>query len=281
MSDVQLLLDTLRTNFSWQSAFDILLVALGIYYLLMLVKGTRAIQLLKGVAVVLALILVTKALRLSTVHWLLSNALLTGVIALIILFQPELRMALERLGRGRFWNPASLLVKQEEVERLVDEIVKACRMCSKRRTGGLVVLERGVGLGDVAQSGHPVDARASAELLATIFHPGSPLHDGAVLIRGDRVAAAACLLPLTDRDDVGVLLGTRHRAAIGLSEGTDAAVVVVSEETGTVSLTYEGKLHTNLSDDKLKAKLMEIFQPPKESYTGWLRKRAHARKPEL
>jgi len=277
---VQLIRDTLSTNLTLGSAIDIIVVAVGIYYLLLLVKGTRAIQLLKGVAVVLALIVITKGLHLSTVHWLLSKALLPGVIALIVLFQPELRLALERLGRGRYWNPSQLWLKSEDLERLVDEVVHACRLCSKRRAGALVVIERGVGLNDVAQSGRRIDAVVSTEMLCTIFHPGSPLHDGAVLLRGDRVAAAGCLLPLTDRDDVGMLLGTRHRAALGLSEHTDAAVVVVSEESGTVSLTHEGRLHTNLSDEKLKAQLLEIMQPAaREGHARWLRKLRHAPKP--
>jgi len=280
MSYVQLILDTLRTNFGWGSAVDIAVVAVGVYYLLMLVKGTRGLQLVKGVAVVLALILVTRVLHLSTVHWLLSNALLPGVIALIVLFQPELRLALEHLGRGRFWTPAQLLVKREEVERLVDEVVRACRTCSKRKMGGLVVMEQRVGLDDVAQSGHKVDSLVSSEMLCTIFYPGSPLHDGAVLIRGDRVAAAGCLLPLTERDDVGLLLGTRHRAALGLSEHTDATVVVISEETGAISLTHEGKLHADLSDERLKAQLLEILQPAeREGHGHWLRKRSQAASP--
>jgi diadenylate cyclase len=276
MQFVRILWDTLNSNLTWVSVVDVALVAVAVYYLLLLVRGTRAIQLLKGVAVLLVLIAVTRALGLMTFYWLLSQALLPGVIALVILFQPELRLALERLGRGRLLVPSFASLGTETVAHVVDEIVVAARRLAREKIGGLIVFERNVGLQDIIDTGVRLDAVASAALLETIFTPDSPLHDRAVVVRGERVAAAGCLLPLTDREDVGVLLGTRHRAALGLSESTDALVIVVSEETGAISLTQEGRLFTNLSEDKLKQHLLDTLSPPHRELHPWFRRRSDA-----
>ncbi len=267
---------TIRDNFTWASAIDIVLVAAAVYYLLLLVRGTRAIQLLKGIAVLLALVGISKAAGLDTLHWLVTQMLLPGVIALIVLFQPELRLALERLGRGRLWPGGVTDLRGEEVSRLVAEIVRGARQCAQGRVGALVVVEREVGLNDIVPSGKRVDGIVSTELLRTIFFPGSPLHDGAAVIRGDRVIAAGCLLPLTERDDVGALLGTRHRAALGLSERTDAAVVIVSEESGAVSYALDGRLFTNLTDDALRQRLLEVLVPPERERSITRRRKADA-----
>jgi diadenylate cyclase len=276
MQFARILWETLSSNWSWVSLLDVILVALGVYYLLLLVRGTRAIQLLKGVAVLLLLIAVTRALGLMTFNWLLSQALLPGVIALVILFQPELRLALERLGRGRLLVPSFASLASETVARVVEEIAAAARRLSHEKIGGLIVFERNVGLQDIIDTGMRLDAVVSAALLETIFTPDSPLHDRAVVIRGERIAAAGCLLPLTDRADVGVLLGTRHRAALGLSESTDALVIVVSEETGATSLTQEGRLFTNLSEEKLKQRLLDTLSPPQREPHHWFRRRSDA-----
>jgi len=276
MRFLRILWDTLSTNWSWVSLVDVALVGLGVYYLLLLVRGTRAVQLLKGVAVLLLLIAVTRALGLMTFNWLLSQALLPGVIALVILFQPELRLALERLGRGRLLMPSFASLGSETVAHVVDELAAAVRWLSREKIGGLIVFERDVGLQDVVNTGMRLDAVVSAALLETIFTPDSPLHDRAVVIRGERVAAAGCLLPLTDRADVGVLLGTRHRAALGLSESTDALVIVVSEETGAISLTQEGRLFTNLTEEKLKGRLLGTLSPPAREAHPWFRRRSDA-----
>jgi diadenylate cyclase len=193
---------------------------------------------------------------------MLKQALLPGVIALIILFQPELRLALEQIGRGHIFGVGFTALRREQITQLVDEIVLSARQLGRERIGALVVIEREVGLNDVVQTGRRVEAVASADLLRTIFYPGTPLHDLAVVMRGDRIVAAGCLLPLTERRDVRGLLGTRHRAALGLSETTDAVIIVVSEETGAISLAISGRLYSNLAPDVLKQRLLSLLAPP-------------------
>jgi diadenylate cyclase len=276
MNALQLLRETIRDNANWASVIDIALVAVAIYYLLLLVRGTRAIQLLKGVAVLLALVGISKAAGLNTFHWLVTQMLLPGVIALIVLFQPELRLALERLGRGKLWPGTFTDLRGEEISRLVSEIVRGARQCAQDRVGALIVVEREVGLQDIVHTGKRVDGVVSTELLRTVFFPGSPLHDGAAIVRGDRVAAAGCVLPLSERSDVSALLGTRHRAALGLSERTDAAIIIVSEESGAVSYAFDGKLFTNLSDDALRKRLLDALVPPEREGSIVRRKKADA-----
>jgi diadenylate cyclase len=250
-----------RENFGVRSVVDIALVAVTIYFILRLLRGTRAVQLIRGLLTLGALIVLTQTLQLSTFNWILKQALLPGVIALIILFQPELRLALEQIGRGHIFGAGFGSMRREQITRLVDELVLSARQLSRERVGALVVIEREVGLNDVTQTGRRVDAVASADLLRTIFYPGTPLHDLAAVLRGERIVAAGCLLPLTERRDVRGLLGTRHRAALGLSETTDAAVVVVSEETGAISLAVDGRLYSNLTPDVLKQRLLGILTP--------------------
>lgn len=252
---------TLRENFSLLAVLDIALVAAAIYYVLRLLRGTRAVQLIRGLLILGALIAFTGLLHLSTLNWVLTRTLLPGVIAVIILFQPELRMALEQIGRGQIFGVGLRSLRQEQITRLVDELIYCARQFSHDQTGALMVIEREVGLNDVIQTGRRLDAAASADLLRTIFYPGTPLHDLAAVIRGDRIVAAGCLLPLTERREVRGLLGTRHRAALGLSETTDAVIVVVSEETGAVSLAVDGKLYSNLTPDILKQRLLGILVP--------------------
>jgi diadenylate cyclase len=253
--------EVLKGNFSILSLLDIALAAVAIYYVLRLLRGTRAVQLIKGLLILGAVIAFTGLLPLSTVNWMLTQALLPGVIALIILFQPELRLALEQIGRGHIFGAGLTALRREQITRLVDELVLSGRQLSRERIGALIVIERQVGLNDVIQTGRRVEGLASADLLRTIFYPGTPLHDLAAVIRGDRVVAAGCLLPLTERRDVRGLLGTRHRAALGLSETTDAVVIVVSEETGAASLAVDGRLYSNLTPDNMKQRLLQILAP--------------------
>lgn len=269
--------DTVRHNFTWISVIDILAITAIVYLLLRLVRGTRAVQLLKGVGVLLLLILITGSSGLKGLNWLLSQALLPGVIALIILFQPELRLALERLGRGRIWAGAGLGVQSQALVETVNELVRFARESSATRTGALVVIERSVGLGDVTRTGRQIEGPVTSELLGMIFAPGSPMHDLAALIRGNRLVAAGCLLPLSDTRPAAASRGTRHRAALGLSERTDAVVLVVSEQTGMVSLAYEGRLATNLTDATIRQRLLELLSPPpREPWTRRLWKRTDA-----
>jgi diadenylate cyclase len=268
--------ETFAANVSWSAAVDIALVAVAVYYLLLLVRGTRAIQLLKGIGVLLVLVGISKAAELNTFHWLMTQMLLPGVIALIVLFQPELRLALERLGRGRLWPGVVTDLKGEEVSRLITEVVRGARQLAQSRVGALIVFEREVGLNDITRTGKRLDGVVSTELLRTVFFPGSPLHDGAAVMRGDRLVAAGCVLPLTERDDVGALLGTRHRAALGLSEQSDAAVVIVSEESGAVSLAFDGRLFANLTDDALRQQLLDVLMPPERERPLKLRRKSNA-----
>ena len=260
-AELRMVWELLRENFGLRSVLDIALVGVSIYYVLRLLRGTRAVQLLKGLLVLGALIVLTGTFQLGTVNWMLRQALLPGVIALIILFQPELRMALEQIGRGHIFGAGLTALRREQITRLVDQLVLSTRQLSRERIGALAVIEREVGLNDVIQTGRRVDGIASADLLRTIFYPGTPLHDLAAVIRGDRLVAAGCLLPLTERRDVRGLLGTRHRAALGLSETTDAVVIVVSEETGAVSLAVEGRLYSNMTPDVMKQRLLGILVP--------------------
>jgi diadenylate cyclase len=275
-ADLKMAWEVLKGNFGLRSVLDIILVAVSIYYVLRLLRGTRAVQLIKGLLILGALIAFTGVLQLSTVNWMLTQALLPGVIALIILFQPELRLALEQIGRGHIFGPGLSVLRREEITRLVDELVLSARQLARERIGALIVIEREVGLNDVIQTGRRVEGLASADLLRTIFHPGTPLHDLAAVIRGDRVVAAGCLLPLTERRDVRGLLGTRHRAALGLSETTDAVVIVVSEETGAVSLAADGRLYSNLTPDILKQRLLGILAPAHRAPRLRLGRREHA-----
>jgi len=262
MAWLRVVWQVVRESFGPLSVLDIALVAISVYFVLRLLRGTRAVQLIRGLLVLGALIVLTQAFKLSTFNWMLKQALLPGVIALIILFQPELRLALEQIGRGHIFGVGFTALRREQITQLVDEIVLSARQLGRERIGALVVIEREVGLNDVVQTGRRVEAVASADLLRTIFYPGTPLHDLAVVVRGDRLVAAGCLLPLTERRDVRGLLGTRHRAALGLSETTDAVIIVVSEETGAISLATSGRLYSNLAPDVLKQRLLSLLAPP-------------------
>ena len=193
---------------------DVLVVAAIIYSLLMLARGTRAWKIFSGLAVFGGIYLLSDLLQFRTLNWLLRQIVPLAPVALVILFYPELRYALEEVGRVQFWRSRILMLPQEDIQRLVREIVRVCVSMSSKRIGALIVIEREEGLDDLISTGVPLDAEVSAELLSTLFHPGTPLHDGAVIVRGDRVVAAGCVLPLTDRPNIGSEIHTRHRAAI-------------------------------------------------------------------
>ncbi len=251
--------------------FDVLVVALAVYFLLRLVRGTRAVQLIKGFVAVTFVVLITGAdfLNLKTTNWILSMILQNWVIALIILFQPELRLAVEQLGRGRFIRDAFRMTHASDTVGVINEIVRTARRLSEKKIGGLIAIEREVGLNDIISTGRRINGAVSSEFLQTVFYPGTPMHDGGVVIQGQLVAAAMCLFPLSSREDRSHHYGTRHRAAIGLSELTDAVVVVVSEETGAISIALEGELISNLSSEALKERLLSLLQPPESDATRW------------
>lgn len=230
---------------------DIILVWFVIYKIINLVRGTKAVQLLKGIFVILLVKFISDNLGFNTLSWLMEQALNWGFLAIIIIFQPELRRALEQLGRGKFFARSGT---QEDDDQgiFIESLVKATNYMAKRRIGALISIEKETGMSDYIETGIPLNARVSSELLINIFIPNTPLHDGAVIISKNVVAAAACYLPLSESPFISKELGTRHRAALGISEVTDSITIVVSEETGNISLTKNGELHRGLSLDTFK-----------------------------
>ncbi len=245
----------------WMTVIDVLVVAFVIYEILMLIKGTRAIQLLKGLAVLVVASTVSARFQLYTLSWLLEKTWTALFVALPVVFQPELRRGLEQLGRGGGWFGRSIFASAEEHRRVVLEVVRAADQMSRRKVGALIVFMRETGLQEYIESGIKVDALVTAELLVNIFEPNTPLHDGAVIIQGSRVLAAACFLPLTDNAFLSKELGTRHRAAIGITEHSDAVSLVVSEETGVISLALDGRIIRGFSRPELEQRLIEYTQP--------------------
>ncbi|MFC4410306.1 diadenylate cyclase CdaA [Chungangia koreensis] len=240
---------------------DVLLVWFVIYKLIAIIKGTKAVQLLKGIFVIIIARIVTEVVGLDTLGWLMQMVLDWGFIAIIIIFQPELRRALEQIGRGKLFARSSQQ-ELEERNRLIEAMVKSVSYMAKRRIGALISIERETGLTDYIETGIPIQSEITSELLINIFIPNTPLHDGAVIIQKNRIAAAACYLPLSESPFISKELGTRHRAALGLSEVTDAITVVVSEETGAVSLTANGDLHRNLSVEDFESRLRKMWFGP-------------------
>ncbi len=230
---------------------DVTLVALAVYWLIMLSKRTRAWQIMWGLLVFFFLIFITDRLQLHTINYLLRSFLPLGPVAIVILFYPELRQALENMGKVAGWGRGLAVMASEEVSGLVQVVVSAAVKMSEKQIGALIVIERESALDDIASTGTRLNAVISEELIGSIFNPGSPLHDGAVIIRGNRIIAAGCTLPLSESAHVGTMIHTRHKAALGVAEESDAAVVVVSEETGTISLALEGKLHRGLDEETL------------------------------
>lgn len=253
---------------------DILIVSYVVYKLILLLQGTRAVQLLKGIIVVVLAWMISSFFGLRTLQWLMSQVFTFGVLAIIIIFQPELRRALEQLGRGRLFT-RSPQVDDQLMMKSIGDIVKAVGYLSKRRIGALIVLERETGLADYIETGTDLSAAVSSELLINIFIPNTPLHDGAVIIRKDRIMAAGCYLPLTENPFVSKELGTRHRAGIGMSEVSDAISIIVSEETGQVSIAVNGVVDRDIKDDRLIERLYhETKQGEKTSTSFWSRKGA-------
>lgn len=242
------------------SVLDILAVAYVIYKLMMLVKGTRAWQIMWGLGIFFLLVFISDALNLRALNWLLRAVLPLGPVALVILFYPELRHALEEMGRLKFLGSKLTTLGRKDISDMVDQLAKVVADMSSSNVGALMVIERDVGLDDIIANGQRMDALVSAQLLRTIFHPGSPLHDGAVIIRGNRIVAASCILPLSDSPKVGTMIHTRHKAALGVAEQSDAIVLVVSEETGMISMAVNGDLCRGLNADEVRDRLLELLQ---------------------
>ncbi len=242
------------------SVVDVILVSILIYWLIMLAKRTRAWRIMWGLVVFFLLVYTTRCLGLVTINWLLQKTFLPlGPVAIVILFYPELRHVLEEMGKVAGWSRGFSRLPKEDVKTIIIAIAGAASRMSSHRVGALIVLERDVGLDDIVSTGTRLNAAVSSQLLCTIFHPGSDLHDGAVIIRGSRIVSAGCILPLSESVHIGAMIHTRHKAAIGVTEVSDAAVVVVSEETGTISLAVEGRLHSGLNEETLSKWLKTVF----------------------
>ena len=237
---------------------DILIVMFIIYKLLDFIRETRAEQLAKGLLVLVIITVLSKVLQLYTLHWILSGVMTVGLIAIVVIFQPELRRGLEYLGRSKLSNVLTE-VDKDEAKHMVGQLVEAVDTMSSSRTGALIVIEREISLNDIAETGTVIDAAVSAQLIGNIFYEGAPLHDGALIIRGDRLYAAGCVLPLTQNKDLNKELGTRHRAGIGITENSDALVIIVSEETGIISTAQNGKLTRFLDAKNIEKMLYSIY----------------------
>jgi uncharacterized protein (TIGR00159 family) len=243
----------LSENYHWfWDTLDIVLVACGIYWMLILIRGTRAAQMSLGLLAIVLVWILSEQLQLATLGFLLDNFLSWGVLIVIVIFQADIRRALTRVGRGLFRAPS----RQET--QATEEVVRACQSLAQRRVGALIVLERETSLEDHLELGTRMDAELSRELLVSIFLPYSPLHDGSVVVRENRIAAAGCILPLALRPNIASTLGTRHRAAVGIAEETDAIAVVVSEETGKISLVAGAEVLQDLDGPRLRQALLRL-----------------------
>ena len=254
-------LQGLLSTISVLDIIDIVVVAYFLYRLYLMLKNTRAATLGKGLLVLVGFMLICRWLNLHVISWLLEKSMTVIMVALPVVFQPELRRALEQIGRGKLFHKSSELDEQE-LEEMLDSVAQATKIMSKNKVGALMVFERATGLVERIETGVPVDGLVSSGLIQNIFVKDTPLHDGAIIIRGNRIVAACCLLPLTENRNLSQELGTRHRAAIGMSEQSDAMVLVVSEETGTISIARNGELMRYLTVDDVKDILRTaIFKP--------------------
>ncbi|RLB04072.1 MAG: TIGR00159 family protein [Deltaproteobacteria bacterium] len=248
-------------HFRWQDAVDILIVAAVIYWIILLIRGTRSLQMLIGLVLLILAFLISQKGKLMTLHWILNNFLSSIILIIVVIFQHDIRRALSTVGKNPFFFGAHSPYSAP----IVDEIIDAALSMAMRRIGALIVLEREAEVDKYVEVGVIIDGKVSKELITTIFFPPSPLHDGAILIQGEKLTAARCFLPLSANPRVVKTLGTRHRAALGLSEETDAVIIVVSEERGVISLAIGGKLTRNLDASGLRRVLYNLFVSSKKS----------------
>lgn len=258
------LLDLYR-RFGWWDLLDVTIVSVAIYELLKLIRGTRAVQMALGAGLVAAVYYVSSLGHFETINWVIRNIVGYVVFALIVLFQADIRRALAHFGRTPFF---ALFGRADGTEEVIEEIAVAATVLAGQRFGAIVAIEREIGLRNYIEGGIPLDATLTYDLLVTIFRPGGPMHDGAVIIQRDRVAAAACFLPLTVNPRLSKDLGTRHRAAIGLTEESDAVAVIVSEETGIISLALDGHIERGLDPERLRSRLRGLLAPSRSRADG-------------
>lgn len=243
-----------------KDAVDILIVSFLIYKVMQLIRGTRAVPLIKGILLLVVTWALSTWLNLYTLRWLMNQIFTFGIVTILIIFQPELRRALEQLGRGRLFS-RTFHSEDQDVQFRVNEVIKAVNYLARRKIGALIVFERDTGLSDYCDTGIKMESHLSAELLINVFIPNTPLHDGAVIIRGPQIVAAGCYLPLSENPFISKELGTRHRAGIGVTEVSDAISIIVSEETGTISLAIGGQLVHDIQEESLISKLFEELRP--------------------
>ena len=259
MADMQEFFERSISGIGFNDVLDILIVTYVIYKLLNFISETRAQQLVKGLVIIIAAYFAADFLKLHTISWILRGTFTIGIFALIVVFQPEIRRALEKMGRARLKSRAKGALDKERAKYVVDEITDAVDSFSKSKTGALIVFERETVLKDIAETGTLVKADVSSQLLGNLFYVGSPLHDGAVIVRGDKILAAGCVLPLTENNDLNKSLGTRHRAGIGITENSDCLTVIVSEETGVISVAENGRLERFLDKKTLQKLLLDMY----------------------
>ena len=245
----------------WKPILEILILWFVIYHIMLFFEGTRAVYVLRGIVLLLVMFFVIQRFGLERLDWLFTKLFAISVIALLIIFHPEIRQGLARLGQRHLFG---VVLREEEIEQILREIIKAADNLCKDKIGALIAIEKEVSLKSYIESGQMIDGLVSADLIQTIFTPKSPLHDGAVVIQHGRIVAAGCLFPLTENQDLSRVFGTRHRAAIGLSEETDAIVIIVSEERGDLSLVYKGKIYQGLKKEELLQKIVEIIKSEKK-----------------
>lgn len=253
----------------WTDVVEIMIISFLVYQIILWIKDTRAWSLLKGIALIMALILIAAVFNMTTILWIAENVLSLAVIATVVVLQPELRRALEQLGRTNFFASIVPFDSSRDTEgrfsdQTMQEMIKACFEMGRAKTGALIVIEQNQSLGEYERTGIGVDGLLISQLLINIFEHNTPLHDGAVIVRGNRIVSATCYLPLSDNMGLSKELGTRHRAGVGIAEVTDSLTIIVSEETGHVSVAYEGQLYRNLDSEELKEKLTKIQNKPLE-----------------
>lgn len=262
-------IQSIMSNFRPEDALDIAIVSYIVYKMIGFIRETRAMQLIRGLVIIIVAFFVSDIFNLYLLNWLLKSLFTMGLFAVVVLFQPELRRALEQVGRKNLMNTNSFrnIDKNKAVET-VDSLVSAIDDFSATRTGALIAIERETMLNDIIETGVVVDAEISIRLLGNLFYEGSPLHDGGVIIRGARIHAASCVFPLTEKKNIGRNLGTRHRAGVGLSEVCDALIIIVSEETGVVSIAEDGKIHRFVDLKTIEKMLLNMYLPSEKGMYG-------------
>lgn len=274
--------DNIISGVGITDVIDVAIVAFVVYKVLGFIRETRALQLVKGLLILVVITFLSDKFNLYTLNWILRNTMTLGVIALVIVFQPELRRALEYVGRSKFITPQFAQMDKERVKEITAAIIKAVDFFSSDKIGALIIMERETVLEDIVETGTRINAEISTELLGNIFYEGAPLHDGATIVRGDRIYAAGCVLPLTQSKTLSKDLGTRHRAGIGITENSDAIAIIVSEETGIISIAVDGKLSRFLDIKTVEKTLLNIYlsqidvEKVKGSFLDLFRRRRNA-----